>query len=69
MPFFYSDDPVRDADRYDAYQAAQEEKLPVCDYCHKKIEEDTLYDFGNELICEGCLDRHFRKHTEDYLNN
>lgn len=67
MPLFYSDDPVRDAARYDAYQAAQEEKLPVCDYCGKKIKEDSLIDFGDELICEGCLDKHFRKWVEDYI--
>lgn len=67
MPFFYSDDPVRDAARYDAYQAAQMEQLPECTYCEKKIEEDTLIDFGDELICEGCLDKHFRKRVEDYI--
>lgn len=67
MALFYSDDPCRDADRWDAHQEAQREKLPECDYCGKKIEEDTLIDFGDELICEGCLDKHFRKRVEDYI--
>lgn len=67
MPFFYSDDPVRDADRYDAYQEAQRDKLPECTYCTEKIDEDYYFDINGEPVCGDCLDKHHRKRVEDFI--
>ena len=64
---FYTDDPERDFDRYDAEQQEQLEKLPVCSYCLEPIQDDYLYEINDEVICEECLNENFRKNVEDYI--
>ena len=61
----YTDNPVADAERYDAEQQAELEKLPQCDYCGVHID-DYYYEIDNENFCESCLNEHFRKRVEDY---
>lgn len=39
---------------------------PHCDYCGGHIQEDHLYDFCGEIICQECLDNNFKKRTDDY---
>ena len=62
----FTDDPVADAERYDAEQQAKLERLPVCDYCDKHIQDDYYYEIYNEILCEDCLNKHFRKSVDDY---
>lgn len=66
---FYSDDPVRDFDRYDAYQAQLETRLPVCERCGKPINDDRYFEINNELLCEKCMDDEYGRSTEDWLND
>ena len=69
----WTDDPVSDAVGY--FQELDDEReraiacLPVCSCCGEPIEDDDLYDFDGELVCEECLpvylaDNHKHKVTE-----
>lgn len=68
----WTDDPVRDAERHerDQERAHKEwlEKLPVCSECDRKIDDDQLCEFNDELICLECLEENHMKKTEDYVN-
>lgn len=64
---FYSDDPIRDAERYEAEQERRLSELPVCCYCGEPIQDDHYYLINGEEYCEECLDDQFRKRTEDYI--
>jgi formylmethanofuran dehydrogenase subunit E len=60
-------------DNYDqwlAHEAKQEkllELLPFCDYCGEVIQDDFCWKINDEIICEKCLNEHFRKRTEDFV--
>ena len=64
---FYTDDPVKDYDRYSKEQDKQLKKLPKCSICTHHIQDDYLYEINDELICEECLNDNFRKNVEDYI--
>jgi formylmethanofuran dehydrogenase subunit E len=64
---FYTDDPVRDFERWDAEQQAQLDKLPECSECGHKITDEYAYYIHDEWICEDCMDRNYRKEVQpDY---
>ena len=63
---YYTDDPVKDAERYIAEQEAELEKLPECCECGYKIQDDYCYEISDEYICEDCLKSNHRK-SVDYL--
>lgn len=67
MGFFYTDDPVADAEHYAAEQDRQLEKLPVCDYCGEPIQDEFFFLIDDEPICKSCLIHNFRKRVEDYV--
>lgn len=67
MGFFYTDDPVADAERHLAEQDRQLEKLPVCDYCDEAIQDEYFFMIDDEPICKACLIHNFRKRVEDYV--
>lgn len=50
---------------YDREQAKRLAKLPVCGYCDQPIQDDFYYEIEGEIICETCLDRHFRKDVDN----
>ena len=58
---FYSDDPEVDFDRWDAEQQKELEKLPLCDYCDNRIQEEFYYEINGDNICVACLEKHFRR--------
>lgn len=64
---FRAGDPLDDFDLLDQAQARALSHRPVCNYCHEPIQDDFLYDINGEFICEDCLDRFFRKDTEDFI--
>ena len=68
MSRFYTDDAERDFDRWDMEQARREARLPVCDKCKKRINEDDYYDVHGEILCERCMQEKYRRSTEDYVN-
>lgn len=64
---YYTNDPIRDFNRYDSDQHDEFQKLPECTYCGSKIQDEFLYCINDEIICKDCLNDHFRKETEDYV--
>ena len=62
-----TDNPLADFDRHDAECEAELERLPKCDYCGKRIQDDYLYDLEGDIVCENCMKREFRKETESYI--
>ena len=68
MPRFYSDDPVRDFDRYDAMMAQQEARLPKCEKCGDVCPE-SFFEIDGELLCEECMRDRFERSTDDYLSD
>lgn len=66
---FYSDDPVRDFDRYDMAMAQKEAKLPQCEKCGKHIHDDTFFEIDNEILCEDCMRDLYERSTDDWLRD
>lgn len=64
---YRTDDPIHDFMMHDIEQAEWLEKLPVCVYCHEEIQDECYYDFDGEAVCEECLNKHFKRWTEDYI--
>lgn len=62
-----TDDPVADFERHDREQTAALELLPICDMCNDRIQDEYLYEINGEFVCETCLDRFFKKRTEDFV--
>ena len=62
---FYSDDPVRDYERYCAEQDRELAKLPVCCECDEHIQEEYCYEVNDEYICTSCLIKNHRKWVDD----
>ena len=58
---YYTDDPERDAEMYYAEQEEWLDKRPECTYCGSRIQDEFLYCINDEIICEDCLNDHFRK--------
>lgn len=63
MPFFYSDDPVRDAERH--YAWLDRHYVPVCANCGKSIEGEVYENAMGGEICEDCWDKYYREDEED----
>lgn len=66
---YRTDDPIADYERYEADQEAKLDKLPKCDICGEPIQEDYLYCIYGDIFCEDCLKEHFRKRTEDCMDD
>jgi formylmethanofuran dehydrogenase subunit E len=64
---YISDDALRDFERWDAEQAAELDRLPTCEICNEAIQDDFIYEINDCIICENCLEKHFRKQTTDYM--
>ena len=65
---FYSDNPHRDFDRYEAEQEAQLEKLPMCDKCGEHIQDDYCYEINGEIYCEDCMNETFRRNVDSLID-
>lgn len=65
--FMKTDDPIADYDRYCAEEEQARELLPECSECGRKIEDDCCYQINDEIICEECLERNYRKYTVDLM--
>ena len=66
---YYTDDPLRDFDRYDMAMAQREARLPKCEKCGKPIDDDFFYEIDGEILCEKCMHDEYARSTEDYLND
>lgn len=62
-----TDNPVADFERHDRRQAAELDRLPKCGYCDETVQDDYYFEIEGEIICEGCLIKHFRKAVDEYV--
>lgn len=63
----YTDDPVADYARHCKAQEEEEKRLPRCHKCKRRISDDYLYHIYGEILCEECLNKEYRKDTEDFI--
>lgn len=61
MRITWTDDPIRDFERYDAAQAAELARLPICAECEAHIEDSEAYYINGEWICESCMSSYKRE--------
>jgi hypothetical protein len=56
---------------HDREQEALLDKLPQCEEtkCGKTIQDDFYYEIDGEILCEDCMNRRYRKNTEDFVNS
>lgn len=66
---FRSDDPVRDFLMQDKEQAEREKRLPVCEECKSRIQDDFYWEIDGEILCEDCMNLRYRNYTEDYIKD
>lgn len=66
MRYFRGGDPLEDFDRYDREKERRLARLPVCDNCNRRIQDDDYYDLEGEILCESCLKDKYRRSVEDY---
>lgn len=69
MSVFYSDDPVRDFERWDAEQSEWLEKLPKCAHCDHAIQDERLMSIDGELYHIDCAIEAFSEWTENHMEN
>ena len=46
---------------HDTEQAKQMDKLPECEYCGEKIQDEYAYYIDDCWICEDCMKENFRR--------
>lgn len=61
MSFFYSDNPVLDAERHQAAQDRQLAQLPVCADCDHPIQDERAFYINGEWICRDCMSSYERE--------
>jgi hypothetical protein len=62
---FYTDDPIRDAERHQAWQDSQQESDTIgwCEHCGEPIYAgEDYYEIYGEIIHEDCLRDWAEKH-------
>ncbi len=68
---YYTDDPIRDYERYSADQERWLKRRPVCRKCGHHIQESEAYYTDKGWICEHCADESCydgnRVEVEDYI--
>ena len=53
---------------HDAEQERALDLLPKCYECGQPIQDEECYELDEErLVCPECLERFYKKRTEDYI--
>lgn len=52
---------------HDREQARREARLPVCEQCRERINDDFYWDIDGDILCGDCAATRHRKYTEDYI--
>ena len=63
----WTDNPVADFHRHDAYKEAKRERLPECSCCGERIQDEYLYLIDGTILCEDCLNDMYRKDVEVFM--
>lgn len=60
----YTDDPIRDAENYQADQERRLESRPVCDICNQPIMDEYIYHVDEYAVCEECALEYLKDNRE-----
>lgn len=63
-----TDNPIADFNRHSARQERRLKRFPKCGYCTQRIQDGYFYEINDGFVCEDCLNEHFRRDTDDYIN-
>lgn len=66
MSMFLSEDLDADIRRRDQEQQDWEDSLPHCERCGDPID-DYVWLIDDEILCEGCAAKKYRRNAEDYV--
>ena len=58
--------PDADFRRWDKAQQDWEDSLPRCVRCGE-ILDTYLYEIDGEILCEGCMEKKYRRMADDYI--
>ena len=53
---FYTDDPIADFERHDAYKERSLRRLPVCCMCDEHIQQERAVRINGDWYCNECLE-------------
>lgn len=69
---FYSDNPERDFDRYEAEQQRKLDRLPKCAHCGEPIQDEDCYKIDGDLVHSDCatdyLEKNCKVSTDKYID-
>lgn len=65
--FFYSDDPIKDFERWDEDQNKWLEHHPKCEHCHEHIQEERLMNIEGLLYHTECAIEVYGEWTEEHM--
>lgn len=65
---YFSDDPIRDFERWDADREARLARYPVCFFCGCHCQGEKAYLIQDKWICEDCM-HDFSVYLDDYLED
>lgn len=66
MSMYYTDNPVRDLDRFQRAEARAAARRPKCCVCGEAIWEDGSLMLNGRRYCEECKDVFLSKIESDY---
>lgn len=54
---------------YEAREARNLARYPVCVSCGESITDDCYYEIEGEILCEDCMNERYGRSTYDYVND
>ena len=61
--------PYLDFERREREEERWLSRRPRCCECGEHIQDEELYEIDEgKLVCRACLDEHYKKCTEDYID-
>lgn len=64
----WTDDPVRDFERYDAEQEAWLRARPTCDACKNHIQEEYYYELEGIRRCGDCMQKFLDTECRNFID-
>lgn len=64
---YRTDDPVADFHHWDRECERALARLPECDCCGHHVQDEYYYEINGDVVCPKCLDSHYRKWVNDYI--
>lgn len=65
----YSDNPVKDFERFDSIQADELSKLPICNCCGEPIQQDKAIYYNDQWVCRECESDFWMDIRDDFLES